>query len=69
MALEESLLPFPRENFETVRNGGGTLSLDQLSPELQEVARTNIVMFGSIYRGCPLRKSAFPPTIQSCRAK
>src|SRR5688500_3777938 len=38
MALEESMLPFPRENFETARQGGSTLRLEQLSAELQEIA-------------------------------
>jgi flagellar protein FlaI len=40
VALEESLLPFPRENFDLVRQGESKLTLEQLSPELQEVART-----------------------------
>ncbi|MCC6455438.1 MAG: type II/IV secretion system ATPase subunit [Caldilineaceae bacterium] len=33
------MLPFPRENFEIARQGGSSLRLDQLSEELQEVAR------------------------------
>jgi archaeal flagellar protein FlaI len=39
VALEESMLPFPRENFEIARQGGSSLRLDQLSEELQDVAR------------------------------
>lgn len=39
MALEESLLPFPRENFDLARQGNRTLQMEQLSPELQEVAK------------------------------
>ena len=39
MALEESLLPFPRENFDLARQGSRTLQMEQLSPELQEVAK------------------------------
>lgn len=38
MALEESMLPFPRENFESARQGGSALRLEQLSAELREIA-------------------------------
>jgi flagellar protein FlaI len=38
VAFEESLLPFPRENFEKARQGGSVLRLEHLSEALREVA-------------------------------
>jgi flagellar protein FlaI len=38
MAMNESMLPFPRENFDLARAGQRQLTLDQLGEPLQEVA-------------------------------
>jgi flagellar protein FlaI len=41
VALEESLLPFPRENFDKARQGESVLRMEHLSPLLREVAEAN----------------------------
>ena len=59
MALEEALLPFPRENFDIARQGGSTLTMEQLSPELQEIARDKIHVWEYL-QGLPVAEIGVP---------
>ena len=59
MALEEALLPFPRENFDVARQGGSTLTMDMLSPDLQEIAQEHSHLWEYL-QGLPISEIGIP---------